>query len=153
MAAGPAAGNPALHPGAVIHLALLRPRRTPAPVAGGRVLGKPVSLPSPLPGERSAAPLSDAVHVPLRLSAQRRGLPRDGNDVEEAAHARPHALGRRSGTSAARPATGADRRRAALVALDVLAEYGTVALLRYETFSTAIFVQLAGATTAPPRPS
>ena len=33
---------------------------------------------------------------------------------------------------------------ALLVALDVLAEYGTVALLRYETFSSAIFVQLAG---------
>jgi iron(III) transport system permease protein len=31
-----------------------------------------------------------------------------------------------------------------LVALDVLAEYGTVALLRYETFTSAIFVQLAG---------
>jgi iron(III) transport system permease protein len=30
------------------------------------------------------------------------------------------------------------------VALDILAEYGTVALLRYETFSSAIFVQLAG---------
>ena len=33
---------------------------------------------------------------------------------------------------------------ALLVALDVLAEYGTVALLRYETFSSAIFVQLSG---------
>jgi iron(III) transport system permease protein len=33
---------------------------------------------------------------------------------------------------------------ALLVALDILAEYGTVALLRYETFSSAIFVQLAG---------
>ncbi len=31
-----------------------------------------------------------------------------------------------------------------LVALDVLAEYGTVSLLRYETFTSAIFVQLAG---------
>jgi iron(III) transport system permease protein len=31
-----------------------------------------------------------------------------------------------------------------LVALDVLAEYGTVALLRYETFTSAIFVQLSG---------
>lgn len=31
-----------------------------------------------------------------------------------------------------------------LVMLDVLAEYGTVALLRYETFTSAIFVQLAG---------
>jgi iron(III) transport system permease protein len=31
---------------------------------------------------------------------------------------------------------------ALLVALDILAEYGTVALLRYETFSSAIFVQL-----------
>jgi iron(III) transport system permease protein len=31
-----------------------------------------------------------------------------------------------------------------LVALDTLAEYGTVALLRYETFTSAIFVQLAG---------
>jgi iron(III) transport system permease protein len=33
---------------------------------------------------------------------------------------------------------------ALLVALDILAEYGTVALLRYETFSSAIFVQLSG---------
>ena len=33
---------------------------------------------------------------------------------------------------------------ALLVSLDMLAEYGTVALLRYETFSSAIFVQLAG---------
>jgi len=33
---------------------------------------------------------------------------------------------------------------ALLVALDILAEYGTVALLRYETFTSAIFVQLAG---------
>jgi iron(III) transport system permease protein len=31
-----------------------------------------------------------------------------------------------------------------LVALDVLAEYGTVALLRYETFTSAIFVQFSG---------
>lgn len=31
-----------------------------------------------------------------------------------------------------------------LVALDVMAEYGTVALLRYETFTSAIFVQLSG---------
>jgi len=31
-----------------------------------------------------------------------------------------------------------------LVALDVMAEYGTVALLRYETFTSAIFVQLTG---------
>jgi iron(III) transport system permease protein len=33
---------------------------------------------------------------------------------------------------------------ALLVTLDILAEYGTVALLRYETFSSAIFVQLSG---------
>jgi iron(III) transport system permease protein len=33
---------------------------------------------------------------------------------------------------------------ALLVALDILAEYGTVALLRYETFSSAIFIQLSG---------
>ncbi|MBW6472150.1 MAG: iron ABC transporter permease [Anaerolineaceae bacterium] len=33
---------------------------------------------------------------------------------------------------------------ALLVSLDILAEYGTVALLRFETFSSAIFVQLAG---------
>jgi iron(III) transport system permease protein len=31
-----------------------------------------------------------------------------------------------------------------LVALDVMAEYGTVALLRYETFTSAIFFQLTG---------
>lgn len=31
-----------------------------------------------------------------------------------------------------------------LVALDVMAEYGTVALLRYETFTSAIFLQLTG---------
>jgi iron(III) transport system permease protein len=31
-----------------------------------------------------------------------------------------------------------------LVALDVMAEYGTVALLRFETFTSAIFVQLSG---------
>jgi len=33
---------------------------------------------------------------------------------------------------------------ALLVSLDILSEYGTVALLRFETFSSAIFVQLAG---------
>ncbi len=33
---------------------------------------------------------------------------------------------------------------ALLVALDIKAEYGTVALLRYETFSSAIFIQLSG---------
>jgi iron(III) transport system permease protein len=40
-----------------------------------------------------------------------------------------------------KPALGAG---ALLVALDILAEYGTVALLRYETFSAAIFLQLSG---------
>lgn len=129
--------------GAVIHLALLRPRGGLLPLWLADKLGHPVNLPSPLgwAGATFILTLFMFPYVYLLSGAAFRTM---GASMEEAART----LGRTPWQTlwhvtlpVLRPGLTAG---ALLVALDVLAEYGTVALLRYETFSTAIFIQLSG---------
>jgi iron(III) transport system permease protein len=129
--------------GAIIHLAMLRPRGGIIPQLLEGVFGQPVWTPSPvgLGGAAFILILFTFPYVYLLSGAAFRSL---HASLEEAART----LGYRPWQAlfyvtlpALRPGLLAG---ALLVALDILAEYGTVALLRYETFSSAIFVQLAG---------
>lgn len=129
--------------GAVVHVALWRPRGGIVPQLLTEWLGRPVSTPSPFGFLGAAAMLSLFMYpyVYLLSAAAFRSL---HAPLEEAARS----LGRGPGAALwqvvlpmLKPGVGAG---ALLVALDVLAEYGTVALLRYQTFSAAIFQQLSG---------
>ncbi len=129
--------------GGIVHLALLRPRGGLIPQLLAELLGRPVATPSPLGfwGAAFILTLFSYPYVYLMTGAAFRSL---HAGLEESART----LGRGPWRTlwevtlpALRPGLAAG---ALLVALDVLAEYGTVALLRYETFSAAIFVQLAG---------
>ncbi|PKN91281.1 MAG: iron ABC transporter permease [Chloroflexi bacterium HGW-Chloroflexi-6] len=129
--------------GAIVHLALLRPRGGLIPQALAALFGQPVPTPSPLGlwGAAFILTLFTFPYVYLLSGAAFRNMPAA---IEEAARS----FGRSAWQTfwqvtlpALRPGLTAG---ALLVALDILAEYGTVALLRYETFSSAIFVQLAG---------
>jgi iron(III) transport system permease protein len=129
--------------GGIVHLALLRPRGGYIPQAFEAIFGQPVFTPSPLGfwGAAFILTIFTYPYVYLLSGAAFRSL---HASLEEAAHV----FGRTSLQTifhvtlpALRPGLTAG---ALLVALDILAEYGTVALLRYETFSSAIFVQLAG---------
>lgn len=129
--------------GGIVHLALLRPRGGYIPQALESMFGQPVSMPSPLGfwGAAFILTLFTYPYVYLLSAAAFRSL---HASLEEAARA----FGRTPLQTlfevtlpALRPGLSAG---ALLVALDILAEYGTVALLRYETFSSAIFVQLSG---------
>ncbi len=128
--------------GAVVHVAVLRPH-------GGILprflesLGLHVPLPSPFGfgGATLMLTLFMYPYVYLLSAAAFRSL---HASFEEAARS----LGRRPWSAlwevtlpVLRPGLGAG---AMLVALDILAEYGTVALLRYDTFSAGIFLQLSG---------
>lgn len=129
--------------GAVVHVALLRPRGGLLPQTL-TAWGLEMPLPSPFGFWGAAFILSLFMYpyVFLLSSAAFRGL---HASLEEAARS----LGRNLWQTlwqvtlpALRPGLSAG---ALLVALDVLAEYGTVALLRFnETFSAAIFLQLSG---------
>jgi iron(III) transport system permease protein len=129
--------------GGIVHLALLRPRGGVIPQFLESVFGQPVPTPSPLGfwGAAFILTLFMYPYVYLLSGAAFRTL---HASLEEAARV----FGRTSLQTllqvtlpALRPGLTAG---ALLVALDILAEYGTVALLRYETFSSAIFVQLSG---------
>jgi iron(III) transport system permease protein len=129
--------------GGIVHLALLRPRGGLLPRVLESLLGQPVVTPSPLGfwGAAFILTLFTFPYVYLLSGAAFRSL---HASLEEAART----LGYRPWQAllfvtlpALRPGLLAG---ALLVALDILAEYGTVALLRYETFSSAIFVQLSG---------
>lgn len=129
--------------GAVVHVALLRPRGGLLPQAL-TAWGLDIPLPSPFGFGGAAFILSLFMYpyVFLLSSAAFRSL---HASLEEAARS----LGRNLWQAlwqvtlpALRPGLSAG---ALLVALDVLAEYGTVALLRFDdTFSAAIFLQLSG---------
>lgn len=129
--------------GGIVYLALLRPRGGLLPQALEEFFGRPVALPSPLGfwGAAFVLILFTYPYVYLLSGAALRSL---SASLEEAART----LGRtpwQAFWQAALPALAPGVMAGSLlVALDVLAEYGTVALLRYETFSSAIFVQLAG---------
>ncbi|RPI23232.1 MAG: iron ABC transporter permease [Chloroflexota bacterium] len=129
--------------GGIVHLALLRPRGGFIPQVLESLLGQPVPTPSPLGfwGAAFILTLFTYPYVYLLSGAAFRSL---HASLEEAARV----FGRNAWQTlwqvtlpALRPGLLAG---ALLVALDILAEYGTVALLRYETFSSAIFVQLSG---------
>lgn len=129
--------------GGIVHLTLLRPRGGLIPQLLASWFGQPVPTPSPLGfgGAAFILTLFMFPYVYLLSGAAFRSL---NASLEEASRT----FGRSNWQTlwevtlpALRPGITAG---ALLVALDVLAEYGTVALLRYETFSSAIFVQLAG---------
>jgi iron(III) transport system permease protein len=129
--------------GGIVHLALLRPRGGYIPQALEAIFGQAVFTPSPLGfwGAAFILTLFTYPYVYLLSAAAFRSL---HASLEEAART----FGRsplqtlfQVTLPALRPGLAAG---ALLVALDILAEYGTVALLRYETFSSAIFIQLSG---------
>ncbi|MBC7877181.1 MAG: iron ABC transporter permease [Anaerolineales bacterium] len=129
--------------GGIVYLALLRPRGGYIPQVLENIFGQSVFTPSPLGffGAAFILTLFTYPYVYLLSGAAFRSL---HASLEEAART----FGRTTFQTlfqvtlpALRPGLAAG---ALLVALDILAEYGTVALLRYETFSSAIFVQLSG---------
>jgi iron(III) transport system permease protein len=127
--------------GAILHLALLRPRGGIIPQWLESVFGFPIPTPSPL-GFWGAAFVLTMFMFPYVYLLSGAAFRSQHAALEEAARA----LGRTPWQTfwqvtlpALRPGLLAG---ALLVTLDVLAEYGTVALLRYETFSSAIFNQL-----------
>ncbi|NUQ83606.1 MAG: iron ABC transporter permease [Anaerolineales bacterium] len=129
--------------GGIVHLALLRPRGGVIPQFLESLFGQPVPTPSPLGfwGAAFILTLFMYPYVYLLSGAAFRTL---HASLEEAARVfgrTPMQTLFQVTLPALRPGLTAG---ALLVALDILAEYGTVALLRYETFSSAIFVQLSG---------
>lgn len=129
--------------GAIVHLAMLRPRGGYVPQFLENIFGQEVFTPSPFGfwGATFILTFFMYPYVYLLSAAAFRSL---HASLEEAART----LGRnpfqtlfQATLPALRPGITAG---ALLVALDILAEYGAVALLRYETFSSAIFIQLSG---------
>jgi iron(III) transport system permease protein len=129
--------------GGIVHLALLRPRGGLIPQALEGLFGQPVPTPSPLGfwGAAFILTLFTFPYVYLLSGAAFRSLHASLEEAAMTLGCRPWQALWRVTLPAMRPGLAAG---ALLVALDILAEYGTVALLRYETFSSAIFVQLSG---------
>jgi iron(III) transport system permease protein len=129
--------------GAITYLALLRPRGGIIPQALGEVLGRPAATPSPLGfgGAAFVLILFTYPYVYLLSGAALRSLHASLEEAARTLGRTPWQTFRQVTLPSIAPGVMAG---ALLVALDILAEYGTVALLRYETFSSAIFVQLAG---------
>ncbi len=129
--------------GGIVHLALLRPRGGLLPQMLENLFGQPVLTPSPL-GFFGAAFILILFTFPYVYLLSGAAFRSQHASLEESARM----LGYNAWQAvffvtlpALRPGLLAG---ALLVALDILAEYGTVALLRYETFSSAIFIQLSG---------
>jgi iron(III) transport system permease protein len=129
--------------GGIVHLILLRARGGLIPQALEWVFGGSVPLPSPLGfwGAAFVLTLFTYPYVYLLSGAAFRSLPASLEESARVFGRTPWLTFWQVTLPALRPGLAAG---ALLVALDILAEYGTVALLRYETFSSAIFVQLAG---------
>lgn len=129
--------------GAIIHLALLRPRGGLIPRLLEGWLGFAVPTPTPTGfwGAAFILTLFSYPYVYLLSHAAFRSLHASLGETARTLGYRPWQVLFRVTLPAIRPGITAG---ALLVALDVLAEYGTVAMLRFETFSSAIFVQLAG---------
>ncbi|MEY2818902.1 MAG: hypothetical protein RL275_2365 [Chloroflexota bacterium] len=129
--------------GGIVHLALLRPRGGVIPKLLEDVFGQPVPTPSPLGfwGAAFILTLFMYPYVYLLSGAAFRTLHASLEEASRVFGRTPIQTLFQVTLPALRPGLTAG---ALLVALDILAEYGTVALLRYETFSSAIFVQLSG---------
>jgi iron(III) transport system permease protein len=129
--------------GAIVHLALLRPRGGYLPVFLEELLGRPVNTPSPF-GFLGAAFILTLFMYPYVYLLSAAAFRSIHASQEEAARSLGHGIWStlwRVTLPMLKPGISAG---ALLVVLDILAEYGTVALLRYETFSSAIYLQLAG---------
>jgi len=129
--------------GGIVHLTLLRPRGGFIPQALEAIFGQPVPLPSPIGfwGAAFILTLFTYPYVYLLSSAAFHRLHASMEEVARTLGRTPRQVLWQVILPALRPGLMAG---ALLVALDILAEYGTVALLRYETFSSAIFIQLSG---------
>jgi iron(III) transport system permease protein len=129
--------------GGIVHLALLRPRGGYIPQLLENIFGQPVFTPSPLGfwGAAFILTLFTYPYVYLLSTAAFRSLHASLEEASRTFGRSPLQTLLQVTLPALRPGLAAG---ALLVALDILAEYGTVALLRYETFSSAIFVQLSG---------
>ncbi|MBN8581268.1 MAG: iron ABC transporter permease [Anaerolineae bacterium] len=129
--------------GGIVHLALLRPRGGVIPQLLENLFGQPVLTPSPLGfwGAAFVLTLFMYPYVYLLSGAAFRTLHASLEEASRVFGRTPIQTIFQVTLPALRPGLTAG---ALLVALDILAEYGTVALLRYETFSSAIFVQLSG---------
>jgi iron(III) transport system permease protein len=129
--------------GGIVHLALLRPRGGYIPRLLEGIFGETVFTPSPLGfwGATFVLTLFTYPYVYLLSAAAFRSLHASLEEASRVFGRTPLQTIAQVTLPALRPGLIAG---ALLVALDILAEYGTVALLRYETFSSAIFVQLAG---------
>lgn len=129
--------------GGIVHLALLRPRGGYIPQVLENIFGQPVFAPSPLGfwGAAFILTLFTYPYVYLLSAAAFRSLHASLEEAARTFGCTPFQTLFQVTLPALRPGLAAG---ALLVALDILAEYGTVALLRYETFSSAIFVQLSG---------
>lgn len=129
--------------GAIVHLALLRPRGGYLPSLITELLGRPITTPSPF-GFLGAAFILTIFMYPYVYLLSAAAFRSIHASQEEAARSLGHGLWStmwRVTLPMLKPGISAG---ALLVVLDILAEYGTVALLRYETFSSAIYLQLAG---------
>jgi iron(III) transport system permease protein len=129
--------------GGIAYLALLRSPGGLIPQALAEWFGRPIPTPSPLGFWGAAIVLSlfTYPYVYLLSGAAFRSFHASLEEVARVSGCSPWQVAWRVTLPALRPSLAAG---ALLVALDTLAEYGTVALLRYETFSSAIFVQLSG---------
>jgi iron(III) transport system permease protein len=129
--------------GAIVHLALLRPRGGYIPIFLAELFGRPVTTPSPF-GFLGAAFILTLFMYPYVYLLSAAAFRSMHAAQEEVARSLGHSMRStfwRVTLPVLKPGISAG---ALLVALDILAEYGTVALLRYETFSSAIYLQLAG---------
>lgn len=129
--------------GAIIHLSLFRPRGGLVPQALETWLGYTGRTPSPtgFGGAFLVLTLFSFPYVYLLSGAAFRSLHASLVESARILGCRPWKAFFSVVLPIMRPGITAG---ALLIALDVLAEYGTVALLRFETFSSAIFVQLSG---------
>jgi iron(III) transport system permease protein len=129
--------------GGIIHLTLMRPYGGLIPATLESAFGKPVPLPPPI-GFWGAVFVLTLFTYPYVYLLSGAAFHRLHASLDEAARTlgyTPWQTFWRVTLPVLRPGLMAG---ALLVALDILAEYGVVALLRYETFSSAIFIQLSG---------
>jgi iron(III) transport system permease protein len=129
--------------GATIHLALLRPRGGLISLwlEGNNLSFLPLPIPTGFWGAAFVLIIFSYPYVYLLSGAAFRSMNASFDEAARMLGRTPWQTFWQVTIPSIRPGITAG---ALLVALDMLAEYGTVALLRFETFSSAIFVQLAG---------